>query len=251
MSGTGILDRLKRVRILPPRETEFYTLMERIADSSSDAAYWLTELFAAEHKRGEEIATAIENILTRCLSQEKELADLLARAQQPPFARSEIAQFGADMMKIVKFINHASNRYVIYEIPSSDKEMRELAGIIREGCEQLVEATKGLRKERRLGPFVRAIDELETRADQIYHGGLRRRFQEIRSDRANLEVRINETPRTADCDTVLALISANVEYTRHVAVFFILRQVYAELERAIDSCSEAVDTLQRMVAENV
>lgn len=251
MSPNGLLERLKRVRILPPRETEFYNLMERISDSATDASFWLTELFGAEHKRGEEIATTIENVMTRCLSQEKELSDLLGRAQQPPFARSEIAQYGADMVKIVKFINHAANRYVIYDIPSSDKEMRELAGIIREGCEQLVEATKGLRKDRHLGPFVRAIDELETRADQIYHGGLRRRFQEIRADRSSLETRINETPRTADCETVLSLISANVEYTRHVAVFFILRQVYAELERAIDSCSEAVDTLQRMVAENV
>ncbi len=251
MTTTGFWARLKRIRLLPPREAEFFGLFERLADTAAESSYWLTELFNSDVRRGPEIATTIENCLIRTTQIEKSIEDLLGRAQQPPFSRAEISQFANDIFRIVKYINHSANRYVVYDIPSSDKEMRELAGIIREACEQIVEAVKCLRRDRQIEPYARAVDQLETRADEIYHGGLRRRFQEIRGDRSSLEARINDTPTTAEVGTILSLIKANVEYTRHVAVFFILRQVYAELERAIDCCTDATNTLKGMVAENV
>lgn len=251
MTDISLFGRLRRMRILPPRDEEVYSVFERISDTIAEAAFLLTELFNSDKRNGQELAYQIENCLTKCLQLGETVEDTLARAQQPPFARSDIAQFSQDCMHIVKFINHASNRYVIYEIPSSDKEMRELGTIIREACELIVEAVKSLRKDRKIEPFARAVDQLETRADEIYHGGLHRRFQEIRGDRSSLESKISKTPDSADVRAIIDLISANVEYTRHVAVFFILRQVYAELERAIDSCTAATDTLKRMVADNV
>lgn len=251
MAMSGILSRIKRMRLLPPRDQEFFSLLEKLADCAAEASHWLTELFTGDSRHGQEVATRIETCLTRCMQIESSIGDLLLRAQQPPFARNEIGQFANDTLRIVKFINHAANRYVIYDIPSSDKEMRELGIIIKEACEQVVDAVRSLRRDRNIEPYSRAVDQLETKADDIYHGGLRRRFQEIRSDRSILEERINETPKTADAEAVITLIAANVEYTRHVAVFFILRQVYAELERAIDACTEATDTLKRMVSDNV
>ena len=251
MTDHSLFGRLRRMRILPPRDEEVYSHFERISDTVAEAAFLLTELFNPERRNGQELAYQIENCLTRCSQLNESVEDTLARAQQPPFSRSDISQFANDCVHIAKFINHAANRYVIYEIPSSDKEMRELGAIIREACEHIVQAVKSLRRERRIDAFSRAVDQLETRADEIYHGGLHRRFQEIRSDRSNLESRIQKTPATAEPQAILDLISANVEYTRHVDVFFILRQVYAELERAIDSCTDATDTLKRMVADNV
>lgn len=251
MKNNGLFGRLRRMRILPPRDEEVYSHFERLSDTVAEAAFLLTELFGAESRNGQELAYQIENCLTKCLQLGESVADTLARAQQPPFARSDVAQFANNCVSIVKYINHAANRYVIYDIPSSDKEMRELGAIIREAGDHIVEAVKSLRKDRKIEPFSRAVDQLETRADEIYHGGLRRRFQEIRGDRSDLETRLLSAPKTADTQAIVELISANVEYTRHVAVFFILRQVYAELERAIDSCTDATDTLKRMVAENV
>lgn len=251
MTELSLFGRLRKLRILPPRDEEVYAIFEQISDTITEAALLLTELFNPDNRNGQELAYQIENCLTKCLQLGETVEDTLARAQQPPFARSEIAQFANNCVHIVKFINHAANRYVIYDIPSSDKEMRELAAIIREACDHIEGAVKSLRKDRRIEPFSRAVDQLETRADEIYHGGLHRRFQEIRTDRSNLESRIQDTPPTAEPQAILNLISANVEYTRHVAVFFILRQVYAELERAIDSCTDATDTLKRMVSDNV
>lgn len=251
MGIAGMFNRIKQIRLLPPRDQEFFELFEKLVDTAAESSHWLTELFNSDVKGGQEIATRIETCLTKCLQIEETIEVLLLRAQQPPFARTEIGQFANDTLRIVKYINHAANRYVIYDIAYSDKEMRELGIIIKEATEQIVEAVKSLRHKRNIEPFARAVDQLETRADEIYHGGLRRRFQEIRKDRSLLESKINETPTSASAESVIQLISANVEYTRHVAVFFILRQVYAELERAIDSCTDATDTLKRMVADNV
>ena len=251
MGSSGIFGWIKRIRLLPPRDQEFFGLMEKLVDTAAEASQWLTEMFNGDPRRGQEFSTRIENCLTKCSQIEESIEGLLLRSQQPPFARNEIGTFSTDILRIAKFINHASNRYVIYDIPSSDKEMRELGTIIKEACDQIVEAVKSLRSNRNIEPFSRAVDRLETKADEIYHGGLRRRFQEIRSDRSILETKINEAPKPAAPDDVITLIAANVEYTRHVAVFFILRQVYAELERAIDACTDATGTLKRMVADNV
>ncbi|MGB5106992.1 MAG: DUF47 family protein [Candidatus Zixiibacteriota bacterium] len=251
MGISAVFARLKRIRLLPPRDQEFFGLMGKLTDTAAESSHWLTEMFNGDPKRGQEFSTHIENCLTKCAQVAGSIEALLLRSQQPPFARTEIGQFSTDTLRIVKFINHAANRYVVYDIPSSDKEMRELGVIIKEACDQIVEAVKSLRSNRNIDPFARAVDKLETKADEIYHGGLRRRFQEIRSDRSILEAKINDTPRPADSESVITLIAANVEYTRHVAVFFILRQVYAELERAIDACTDATGTLKRMVADNV
>ncbi len=105
--------------------------------------------------------------------------------------------------------------------------------------------------DRKIEPYFRAVDHLETQADEIYHEGLRRRFQEIRADRQNLENRIKQFESSESAGEMLPIIKANVEYTRHTAVFFILRQVYEELERSIDACTELTGTLRRLVAENV
>ena len=107
-------------------------------------------------------------------------------AQQPPFERSELSQFRDDMIRAMKYINHASNRYVVYEFPSSDKEMRELAPLIYEACVEISKAIKSLSRDRNIEPYRLAVNQLEAKADDIYHEGLRRRFREIREDRAEL-----------------------------------------------------------------
>jgi len=250
----GVLDflkKIKNIRLLPPRDKEFYRLFDETVDNLIDASSMLIELFDAPVGERPIIGIRIETGLTRCNRINESIEDLLNRSQQPPFDRSEISQFNDDAFRIMKHINHAANRYVIYDFPTSDKEMRELAPIIHQACEEIAKAVKALPHDRRIEPYFRAVDRLETQADEIYHEGLRRRFQEIRTDRISLEKRINEVTDSNCVAALLPIITANVEYTRHAAVFFILRQVYEELERSIDACTELTGTLRRLVAENV
>jgi uncharacterized protein Yka (UPF0111/DUF47 family) len=241
----GVLDFLKRVkniRLLPPRDKEFYRLFDETVDNLIDASSMLIELFDAPVAERPIISRKIETCLTHCNRINESIEDLLNRSQQPPFDRSEISQFNDDTFRIMKHINHAANRYVIYDFPTSDKEMRELAPIIHQACEEITKAVKALPHDRRIEPYFRAVDRLETQADEIYHEGLRR---------INLENLIKSIEDAGHTGELLPVIKANVEYTRHAAVFFILRQVYEELERSIDACTELTGTLRRLVAENV
>lgn len=247
----AFMDHLKRIRLLPPKDKEFYVLFNELTDTIVESSELLIQLFEASQDARGEIEVKISNALTRCNRIAESTEELLQRSQQPPFDRAEISQLIEDMVRIIKYVGHAANRYVVYDFPSSDKEMRELAPIINEACREIAKAIDSLRHHRNLDPFYKAVDLLETRADHIYHDGLHRRFQEIRNDRANLENMMTSLPQKPDNTAILPIIAGNIEYTRHTAVFFILRQVYAELERSIDACSDVTATLKRMVAKNV
>jgi len=251
MTLIDFLKKIKGVRLLPPRDKEFYVLFNELTSTIVESSELLILLFESFQIDRAEIEVRISNALTRCNRIGESTEALLQRAQQPPFDRAEISQFIEELVRIIKYIGHAANRYVVYDFPSSDKEMRELAPIINEACREIARAVESLAHNRNLDPFFRAVDQLETRADVIYHEGLRRRFQEIRQDRQELEERIKALPTSPSPEQIVPLIVGNAEYTRHTAVFFILRQVYAELERAIDACSDVTATLKRMVAKNV
>jgi uncharacterized protein Yka (UPF0111/DUF47 family) len=251
MTLGDLFRKLKGVRLLPPRDKEFYGLFNELTETICESSELLIQLFESQQSERAEIEVRISNTLTRSNQIAESTEVLLQRAQQPPFDRGEIGEVIGDLVRVIKYIGHAANRYVVYDFPSSDKEMRELAPIINEACREIAKAVESLARNRNLDPFFRAVDILETKADVIYHEGLRRRFQEIREDRLDLEERVRALPITPSPEQLLPIINGNIEYTRHTAVFFILRQVYAELERAIDACSDVTATLKRMVAKNV
>jgi hypothetical protein len=251
MSILGILKSAKNWRLLPPKDKEFYLLFDEITATLIEAGEKLVELFNCHPRDRQVIGVTIETCFTRCARGADQIEALLKKSQQPPFDRSDISEFADGVAKTMKYLNHAANRYLIYDFPSSDQEMRELAPILYEACQEIAKAVKALQKDRNIEPYTRAIGSLEAKADEIYHEGLRRRFHEIRTDRVNLETRIQALTGDVSAKDLVPIIQANVQYTRHAAVFFILRQVYEELERAIDSCTLVAANLQRMVAENV
>lgn len=251
----GLFKGIKNIRLLPPADKEFYEIFNELAATLIEASGKLIELFGARSGQREEIEIKISTCALRCDQIAASIEALLRVAQQPPFERSEISQFRDEMLRAMKYISHAANRYIVYDFPSSDKEMRELAPLIYEACVEISKAIKSLARDRDIEPFRLAVNQLEAKADDIYHEGLRRRFREIREDRAELESQIKkmtgETRTEITNRDLINLVADNVEYTRHVAVFFILRQVYAELERAIDACTDIAATLKRMVTSNV
>lgn len=251
MSWTDHFKRIKNFRILPPKDKEFYNLFNEMTSTAVESSELLVKLFNATRNERTLSETQIATRLTRSSQIADTLEELVRNAQQPPFERSEISEFSDNMVRIMKYINHAANRYVVYDFPSSDKEMREMAPIVKEACLEICKAVKSLNKNRNLDPFYKAVDRLETQADDIYHNGLGRRFQEIRRDRNDLDEMIQGLSKNPTGEDLIPIISTNVEYTRHVAVFFALRQVYAELERAIDACTDLSATIKRMVARNV
>ena len=250
MGSNTFFKKIKNIRLLPPRDKEFYVLFHELADTLVKASNTLVILFDVSQQERDENEVKINNYLTRSGQISESIADLLRTSQQPPFGRAEIGDFSNGALRIIKYIHHAANRFVVYDFPSSDKEMRELAPIIVEASKEIAKAVESLHKSRNIDPFYKAVDILEDRADVIYHEGLRRRFHEIRQDRVDIEQQLNNLSDDVSIGELRNLIKDNVEYTRHTAVFFILRQVYAELERAIDACTDLMGILKRMVSSN-
>ena len=250
-----IVKKIRSISLLPPKDKRFYGLFNEMTDNLVEASEELVRLFDTPIQTRHEIEVKIHACGVRCNRVGDSIEELLLVAQQPPFDRADISDLVAKSMKVMKYIKHAANRYVIYNFPTSDKEMRELAPLIKSACMEIAAAFRKLPGDRKLGSYCDAVEQFESQADNVYHQGLSRRFAEIRQDRVDVEEQISKLtepfPGTAESPAFLAIDKSTVEYVRHVAVFFILRQVYAELERAIDACTEVTAALRRMVSKNV
>jgi uncharacterized protein Yka (UPF0111/DUF47 family) len=250
-----LFNKAKNIRLLPPRDTRFYNLFNELAETLVEASDELILLFGAPPEQRHEIERKIRACSIKMTRAVDSVEELLRTAQQPPFNRTEISELAVNMTKVMKYIKHAANRYVIYAFPTSDKEMRELAPVIKNACVEIANAIKGLHKDRKLESYCRAVEQFEKQADDIYHQGLARRFSEIRQDRIDTERMIEKLTKDscAGCGfaDLLKVEMSSLQYTRHVAVFFILREVYVELEKASDACTDVTSCLRRMVSENV
>jgi uncharacterized protein Yka (UPF0111/DUF47 family) len=259
MSSDSVLGRIfskaRNIRLLPPRDARFYVLFGEMAETLIETSSELITIFSTPIERRHEIERRIHAASIRGTRIVDSMEDLLRIAQQPPFDRADIAELMDGMFKVLKYIKHASNRFVIYNFPSSDKEMRELAPNIHNACLEIANAIKSLPRNRKIESHCHAVERYEKEADDIYHQGLGRRFAEIRQNRFDTEKMIDLLCETAGKDynplDILAVERSTLQYTRHVAIFFILRELYVELEKASDSCTGVTVCLKRMVSTNV
>ncbi len=255
IARNSLWSKIKNIRLLPPKDKKFYELFNQMAEHNVQASVNLIELFKAPDRDRREIEESIHNRFIMCTKVSNSVEELLRVSQQPPFERSEIMELTLNLTRVIKFIKHAANRYVIYNFPSSDKEMRELAPVIHNACLEIQNAVRDLPHNRRLSTFYNTITRFEIQADLIYHEGLSRRFAEIRQNRIDAEKMIDSlcsgNPEDCSFSDLLAVDRFIVQYVRHVAIFFILREVYVELEKATDACTDVAASLKRMVAVNV
>ncbi len=254
-AAQSLFSRIKNIRLLPPRDSRFYELFTEMGEIIYETSGDLVKIFNAPISERQEIEEAIHSRFIKCGRLSDSTEDLLNIAQHPPFERPDIMELTRNLMRVVKFIKHAANRYVIYNFPTSDKEMRELAPVINLACQEIATTIKRLQHNRNLDSFYYTITRFEIQADNIYHQGLSRRFAEIRQDRIDTEQLIDNLGKSEgrECTSadILRVNKSIVEYTRHVAIFFILREVYEELEKASDACTHVAATMRRMVAGNV
>ncbi|MEW6014692.1 MAG: DUF47 family protein [Candidatus Zixiibacteriota bacterium] len=251
----GLLKRVRSIRILPPKDSRFYNYFDELSGHLVEASEDLVKLFQAALNERDHLEEKIHSAFVRCSRISELIEELLHISQQPPFERTEIMELTRNLVRIIKYIKHAANRYVIYSFPTSDKEMRELAPVINSACVEIAAAIKQLPRNRNLDSYLNAINRYEVHADNIYHNGLKRRFAEIRQNRIDSEKMIEDFRSRDDAKSshadLLNIDFSNVQYTRHVAIFFILREVYVELEKASDACTDVASSLKRMVAGNV
>src|SRR3989304_4967204 len=101
MPVTDYLKKIMNIRLLPPRDKEFYDLFNELTSTIVESSEYLMSLFELERNERGEFETRISTALTRSNQIAESIEVLLRSAQQPPFDRAEIGQFVEDLVRII------------------------------------------------------------------------------------------------------------------------------------------------------
>ncbi len=149
-----------------PREESFFVLFNRAAQNVLRGGQMLRELFD-DYRDVEQRAEAIKAVEEQGDEITHDLIDRLNRTFVTPFDREDIYDLAKQIDNVLDWIEAAAARMAVYRIPQPTREARELAHIIVNVCEVIVEAVGNLRKLDRLDGPIQEINRLENLADHL------------------------------------------------------------------------------------
>ncbi|HLA16038.1 MAG TPA: DUF47 family protein [Candidatus Limnocylindrales bacterium] len=197
---------------LLPKDERFFELFIADAETLLEAARRLDELTNTYDRLDERIAE-IQVLEKRGDEIDEEVNRKLDRAFITPFDREDIHALVARMDDVIDIIQEIAETFVIYDIDTTTEEARQLTGILAAQAVQLLEALGKLEGLKGLEPHFLQIHELENQADGLSRAATARLFRE-------------------SVDPL------------HVIKW---RDVYHELEEAIDAMEDTAEVLERMV----
>ncbi len=201
---------------LIPRDIKFLDLFVASGENLSTAATKLKELVDNFDRLDERVAEiqALEKDSDRIDAQ---INQRLEEAFVAPFDREDIHELTVRLDDVVDYIQAVGESMLIYDVKQPTNDCRLLAGILASQGKELAMALEKLEKMKDLAPNLERVHELEHQADGISRAAIGRLFRE------------NHDP--------LEVIK--------------WREVYLELENAIDAGEDAAEAIERMVHKRV
>ena len=253
--------RLEQFGFMPIPDSRFYEPLATITNSLVDASDLLQKLLDAPVEKRRELADRLTLLEMECDVTVSQLIILARQSQQPPYDRDSLKDLALRLDDVMDLIEEAGTKFVDYEFPDSDELMRSLCGLITDCCKQLVNAIANLPLRDDMSIYCRAIDKLESRADQICRQAITSRSRKIRSDQTQIEIRLEalteENILQTNCDGLPLLLAelaniarANREFTRHTYLMTMLIDIYDVMESATDACEHVANHLSGMVMRN-
>ncbi len=163
------------VKRLLPREESFFNLFNQAAENVLAAARMLKE-FLDDYRDVERRAEAIKALEDKGDEITHAIIERLNRTFVVPLDREDVFGLAKQLDDVLDWIEASSARMVVYLIPHSTSEARELAHIIVSECEAIVEAVGNLRRLDRIDAPVREINRLENLADHVQRDAIARLF---------------------------------------------------------------------------
>ena len=201
---------------LIPRDIRFYDLFEASGVNLAAAAARLSELVDSYDRLDERVRDiqALEKEGDRI---DREIGRRLEDSFVAPFDREDIHQLSGRLDDVVDFIQAVAESLVIYDVKKPSDDCRELARILADQGTELAAALKRLNKMKGATTHLEKVHELEHRADGVSRAAIARLFR----DRVDpLEV---------------------IKW----------RELYLELENAIDAAEDAAEAIERMIHKRV
>jgi uncharacterized protein len=201
---------------LIPRDVKFLDLFAASGQNLSTAAVKLRDLITEFDRLDDRIAE-IQALEKQGDQIDREIGARLEAAFVAPFDREDIHDLTSRLDDIVDFIQAVAESVVIYDVRQPTNEARLLAGLLASQASELSEALKKLESMKDLSAHLERVHELEHQADGISRAAIGRLFRE------------NHDP--------LEVIK--------------WREIYLEMENAIDAAEDAAEAIERMVHKRV
>ena len=201
---------------LIPRDVKFLDLFAASGQNLSNAAIKLRDL-VTEFDRLDDRIAEIQALEKHGDKIDREISARLEESFVAPFDREDIHDLTVQLDDVVDFIQAVAESLAIYDVREPTNESRLMAGILATQAGELSEALVKLESMKGLNEHLERIHELEHQADGISRAAIGRLFRE------------NHDP--------LEVIK--------------WREIYLELENAIDAAEDAAEAIERMVAKRV
>lgn len=201
---------------LIPRDIRFYDLFEASGINLAAAAARLHDLVDSYDRLDERVRDiqALEKEGDRI---DREIGRRLEDSFVAPFDREDIHQLSGRLDDVVDFIQAVAESLVIYDVQKPTDDCRELARILADQGIELEAALKRLDKMKGVTTHLEKVHELEHRADGVSRAAIARLFRDHMDP---LEV---------------------IKW----------RELYLEMENAIDAAEDAAEAIERMIHKRV
>jgi predicted phosphate transport protein (TIGR00153 family) len=208
------------VRLLLPRQGQFFTLLEDIADQIVAASEVFAELReAVGHVQMEGIAARLKAIETTADGLERQLHRELDRTFVTPIDREDLAALSKALDDIVDGMEHTATFAALYQFERLTEPMKDQVRLLSAAARELAGAVGLLRRmgDPEAGHAVAlAVHRLESEADGVYRKAVAALFLDDLSP---------------------------ADLVRQKDMLF-------SLEAAIDQCEDAMDVIRSVVVKN-
>jgi predicted phosphate transport protein (TIGR00153 family) len=160
---------------LIPRDEQFFTLFNQMADEIRAAALLLEEMLATDPPDGTK-ADLIKDAEHRCDALTHDTIQRLHRTFVTPFDREDLYSLASSLDNVMDSIDHVAALIRLYRIETVRPGARELARTVSQACDRLHAALDALAAKTPVQPHAVEINRLENEADRAYQVALQQLF---------------------------------------------------------------------------
>ena len=200
---------------LIPRDEQFYDLFTQLAERLTRSAQLLLQLFQEPQRRAQHVAD-IKSTEHEADGLTHEIIDRLDRTFITPFDREDIHQLASKLDDVVDLLDGAARRVDIFKISEVHRPAVVLSEVVVRAATQVEEAVRNMKDGRLVNAKARELKKLEEEGDALYHDAMGALF----------------TPG-ADPISVIKW-----------------KELYDNIEDALDHCEDVANVLQSIALKN-
>ena len=201
---------------LVPQKREFFDLYNRAAANTVAIAERLVELLDRYPDEADDLVREVKELEHEGDRLTHELVDLLNRTFVTPFDRDDMYRLAGALDDICDYVDEAAGRIVSYGVAEIREQARGQAQVIRRAAGKLSEAVGGLEGFKESRRELIELRELEDEGDRLNREGIAKLF--------------------ASGDDALMVIR--------------WKDIFQQLEDAVDACENAADVLEAILVKN-